>query len=77
MSQVLCAVPKAGLESVLVAVELVLESGAVSAEHVLNILSRLNSTTLPEEVETTLRIKEAPLANTGRYDALRKEVNHA
>ena len=77
MSQVLCAVPKAGLESVLVAVELVLESGAVSAEHVLNVLSRLNSTTLPEEVETTLRIKEAPLANTGRYDALRKEVNHA
>ena len=78
MSQVLCAVPKAGLESVLVAVELVLESGAVSAEHVLNVLSRLNSTTLPEEVETTLRIKEAPLANTGRYDTLRqKEVNHA
>ena len=78
MSQVLCAVPKAGLEPVLVAVELVLESGAVSAEHVLNVLSRLNSAALPAQVETTLQIKEAPLANTGRYDALRqKAVNHA
>ena len=78
MSQVLCAVPKAGLEPVLVAVELVLESGAVSAEHVLNVLSRLNSAALPAQVETTLRIKEAPLANTDRYDALRqKAVNHA
>jgi transposase len=78
MSQVLCAVPKAGLEPVLVAVDLVLESGAISAEHILNVLSRLNSATLPEEVETTLQIKEAPLANTGRYDTLRQmEVNHA
>jgi hypothetical protein len=34
----LAAVPMAGLESVLVAVELVLETGAVSAEHVLNVL---------------------------------------
>lgn len=36
MAQVLAAVPTSGLEAVLVAVELVLESGAVSAEHVLN-----------------------------------------
>jgi hypothetical protein len=33
------AVPKAGLEAVLVAVELVLESGVVSVEHVLNVLA--------------------------------------
>jgi hypothetical protein len=31
----------AGLEAVLVAVELVLESGVVSVEHVLNVIGRL------------------------------------
>jgi hypothetical protein len=39
MAQVLAAVPTAGLDAVLVAVELVLETGAVSAEHVLNVLA--------------------------------------
>jgi hypothetical protein len=39
MAQVLAAVPKFGLEAVRVAVELVLESGAVSAEPVLNVPS--------------------------------------
>ena len=78
MSQVLCAVPKAGLESVLVAVELVLESGMVSAEHVLNVLGRLNAAPQPDTVETTLQIKEAPIADTARYDSLRqKEADHA
>lgn len=78
MSQVLCAVPKAGLESVLVAVELVLESGMVSAEHVLNVLGRLNSAPQPDTVETTLQLKEAPIADASRYDSLRqKEADHA
>jgi hypothetical protein len=36
MAEVLATVPKAGLEAVLVAVELVLESGAVNAEHIHN-----------------------------------------
>ena len=40
MAKVLAAVPKYGLESVLVAAELVLESGRVSVEHVDNVLSR-------------------------------------
>ena len=76
--QVLCAVPKAGLESVLVAVELVLESGMVSAEHVLNVLGRLNSAPQPDTVETTLQLKEAPIADVSRYDSLRqKEADHA
>jgi transposase len=39
MAQVLAAVPTAGLDAVLVAVELVIESGALSAEHVLNVLA--------------------------------------
>ena len=71
MAQVLAAVPIAGLDAVLVAVELVIESGVLSAEHVLNVLTRLNAAPQPPSVETSLQVKEAPLANTGRYDLLR------
>ena len=83
MAQVLAAVPSAGLDAVLVAVELVLETGAVSAEHVINVLGRLNAVVLPEAVETHLKLTEAPRADTGRYDSLRteqiaqQEVGHA
>ena len=86
MAQVLAAVPTAGLDAVLVAVELVIESGALSAEHVLNVLARLNASPLPPSVETSLQLNEAPLADTGRYDGLRGnddegadavEVDHA
>lgn len=78
MSQMLAVVPKAGLEAVLVAVELVLESGAVSVEHVLNVIGRLNQAPPAESVATTLQVKQAPLADTGRYDRLRRsETDHA
>lgn len=83
MAQVLSAVPTAGLDAVLVAVELVLESGVLSAEHILNVIARLNASPRPPCVETALILKEAPLANTDRYDQLRHEwadsteVNHA
>jgi hypothetical protein len=86
MAQVLAAVPTAGLDAVLVAVELVIESGVLSAEHVLNVLARLNASPLPPSVETSLQLNEAPLANTSRYDGLRdnndvavdaEEVDHA
>jgi transposase len=90
MAQVLAAVPTAGLDAVLVAVELVIESGVLSAEHVLNVLARLNASPAPACVETSLQLKDAPLANTSRYDSLRgvcdgetdamtsvTEVNHA
>jgi hypothetical protein len=86
MAQVLAAVPVAGLDAVLVAVELVIESGALSVEHVLNVLARLNASPLPAGVQTSLQLNEAPLANTSRYDNLRDadcvvanvvEVNHA
>jgi transposase len=84
MAQVLAAVPTAGLDAVLVAVELVLESGAVSAEHVLNVLARLNTALPPQAVETVLTVSEAPTSDTGRYDSLRgservtaEEVGHA
>ena len=79
MAQVLAAVPTAGLEAVLVAVDLVVESGALSTEHVLNVLARLNANPIPETVQTTLQLQEAPVANTARYDSLRAvtEVSHA
>ena len=75
MAQVLAAVPTAGLEAVLVAVDLVIESGALSAEHVLNVVARLSAAPLPQSVETTLQVTLTPLANTSRYDSLRGEVN--
>ncbi len=77
MAKVLTAVPRAGLESVLVAVELVLESGNPSAEHVENVLNRLKTAPPPEHVETCLQVTEMPIADTGRYDRLRTEASHA
>ena len=51
MAQVLAQVPTAGLEAVLVAAELALESGPpsgrVSLEHVVNVLGRLNAAPAP------------------------------
>ncbi len=75
LAQVLAAVPTAGLE----AVELVIESGALSAEHVHNVVARLRASPVPQSVQTTLELVDAPLANTGRYDGLRAvlEVHHA
>jgi len=72
MAQVLAAVPAAGLDAVLTAVSLVLESGVLSIEHVLNVLARLNASPPPACVETSLQLSEAPVANTGRYDSLRE-----
>jgi len=78
MAKVLAEVPKAGLEHVLVAVELVLESGAPSAEHVENMLNRLKSPPMPEAIDSPLQVGEEPIADTGRYDRLRDEVtDHA
>lgn len=78
MAKVLAAVPVHGLEAVLVAVELVLESGAPSVEHVLNVLARFNPSTPPGKVETKLTLAEEPLADTARYDRLNaREVSHA
>ena len=53
-------------------------TGVVSVEHVLNVIARLNQAPLPESVPTTLQVKEAPVADTGRYDRLRtQEADHA
>jgi len=78
MAKVLSLVPSHGLEAVLVAVELVLESGVPSAEHVANVLARLKQTKEPKQVETDLKLNDEPQANTERYDYLSKrEVPHA
>jgi len=79
MAKVLAVVPKHGLEAVLVAVELVLESGNFSIEHIENVLNRLKSTPPPVQVETHLEVSEVPIADTLRYDGLRQgvEVHHA
>jgi hypothetical protein len=77
MANVLGAIPKHGLEAVLVAVELALESGRPSGEHVMNVLARLKSG-LPEtaKIETALQVTEEPKPNVDRYDQLRREVSH-
>ena len=79
MARVLASVQQHGLESVLVAVELVLESGVLSAEHVENVLSRLKHPAKVDlSVDTDLIVSDAPLADPERYDALRiREDNHA
>ena len=81
MAQVLAAVPIHGLEAVLVAVELALEAGKPSGEHVLNVLARLKGNTVPNNLSDTLarelaqgwplRLQEEPQANVARYDGLR------
>ena len=67
MAQVLNCVSSHGLEAVLVAVELVIESGVLSTEHVLNVLARLNAAPVPESVESSLHLREAhpPLPHRG------------
>lgn len=82
MAQVLAIVPAAGLDAVLVAVELAMEhsppSGRVSVEHIVNVLGRLTAPAAPLSAETALQVAVPPLANTARYDSLRgQEVDHA
>ena len=83
MARVLALVPTAGLEAVLVAVELALDgappSGRVSVEHVINVLARLNAAPRPANVQTSLQVLTPPIADTARYDRLRdiQETGHA
>ena len=79
MAQVLSAVTLQGLEPVLVAVELALQAGRVSGEHVLNILSRLQEPkTAVHELPEAIALVEPSKADVHRYDALRvnKEDDH-
>jgi transposase len=74
MAQVLAAVPAHGLEAVLVAAELALESGRPSADHVLNVLARLKEgVPCAADIVTNaaLQLREQPRADVQRYDRLR------
>jgi transposase len=77
MAKILATVPRHGLEATLVAVELVLEAGNPSPEHIENVLSRLISPPAPPALTTHLQVGEAPLADPQRYDRLHGEVDHA
>jgi len=66
MAQVLAAVPTAGLEAVLIALELVIESGTLSAEHVLNVVARLiSSAPLHLTISNTLFSLDVALEGVG------------
>ena len=53
-----------------------LQSGRVSADHVLNVLARLKEPeavhSLPEAALTSLTLQEPPQADVSRYDRLRQ-----
>jgi hypothetical protein len=54
-----------------------MDTGVISIEQVLNVLSRLNELPMPEQVATHLKLNEEPLADTARYDSLHdQEVAH-
>jgi hypothetical protein len=61
-------------QAVLAAVELALESGAPSKQHVLNLLARLVETAAPAPVNSpqALALAIEPQANVSRYDQLRR-----
>ena len=72
MVQVLTTIPQHGLYHVTEAVRSALVAGHTSGEHVLNLISRLNAPE-PELLDTTAgpTLREAPVANVARYDAMR------
>jgi hypothetical protein len=79
MVEILALVLHHDESAVLTAVELALEAGAPSKQHVLHILSRLaEEATKPMPVDAPPALKRVivPEANVGRYDRLR-EVDHA
>ena len=59
--------------AVVVAAELALQAGRVSGEHVLNTLSRLKEApVVVAAIDTPLKLGTPPVANTARYDGLRR-----
>ena len=78
MVEILALVLQHDESAVLTAVELALEAGAPSKQHVLNLLKRLvdPAPTAPIDTPTPLTLVVEPQANVSRYDELR-EVSHA
>ena len=71
MAQVLSIVATAGLEAVIVAVELVMEgsppSGRVSVEHVVNVLGRLNARLTRHDALPASRAASSKTSRRSRY----------
>jgi hypothetical protein len=78
MVEILALVLHHDEQAVLTAVELALESGNPSKEHVLNILRRLLEEARPAPIDAPqgLQLSVESEANVSRYDGLR-EVNRA
>ncbi len=78
MVEILALVLHHDEQAVLTAVELALEAGVASKEHILNVLARLIDNPAPAPVTTpdALKLTVEPEANVGRYDGLR-EARHA
>ena len=75
MAEILALVLQHDEQVVLCAVELALEAGVATKTHVLNVLHRLIDGKAPPaspiDAPQALRLAQEPLANVGRYDALR------
>ncbi len=75
MAEILALVLQHDEQVVLCAVELALEAGVATKTHVLNVLHRLIDGKAPPaspiNAPQALRLAQEPLANVGRYDALR------
>jgi hypothetical protein len=67
------------MEAVSEACDQALMSGSVSADVVLNLLSRSTeqSAVADMEIATHLQLKQPPVADCNRYDAFRQGVIHA
>lgn len=78
MVEILALVLQHDEEAVLMAVELALESGVPSQQHILNMLKRLIEPVPPAPIDTpaALILAVEPQANVSRYDQLR-EIHHA
>lgn len=76
---ILQAIQTDGLEAVTVACELALSEKAISADYILNALSRLRVSQAPVVVATPdqLRLHNEPRSDCKRYDHLLKEVAYA
>ena len=74
MVEILALVLHHDEQAVVAAVELALESGAPSKQHILNLLTRLLDTGTPGPVTApqALALNVEPEANVGRYDHLRR-----
>jgi len=78
MVEILALVLHHDEQAVLAAVELALESGAASKQHIVNVLGRLLEPPMPAPIDAPQALKLAiePQANVGRYDGLRS-TDHA